>query len=594
MKRVAGSLFLLLLAAGHAGAQERVIIEADLPRAVTSRLLAIARDSATTRYAASARIAPGEAVMSDVLLADGILTVAGAVHGDVVVLNGDVAFEPGGTVSGDLTVIGGAVTGAENGAIAGTTTIYSEGVRIALSDTRRDDVDDDDPHHEDDDDHWDRRRGRRGGDRGREWSSPRHFDLGGSDISLGVAESYNRVEGLPLEIGPSIRTNGPNPLRIDARAILRTQRGSTPKLDQYGYNLKVQQSLGGRDELRIGASATSAVTPIEQWQVSDSESSLATLLFHYDPRDHYERTGWGAFVHVQPERAPVELTVEFRDDDYRSVGAADPFTLFGDDWRLQPLVAEGSLRSLSGRIAVDTRDDRKRATDGVFVTANVLRGLSGDLAIPAFTHSESSLVLPAERPVAADFTSGLVDARLYARVGGEGGLALRLVGGGSLDGRELAPQFQHAFGGPGGVAAFGLREADCGAGGSSGFLPAGGQAPEFLTFYGCDRFGMLQAEYRGGFRFGWHDGWDDDDWDDDDSDWSYHQFDIDIEPNWVIFADAGRGWAYGENRPEAKDTKTIADAGFGLMLGDLGIYWAVPITGDRRGANFFVRLGQRF
>ena len=587
MKRVAGSLLLLLLGVSHAGAQERVIIEADLPRAVSSRLLAIVRDSATTRYAASARIAPGETVTSDVVLTDGTLTIAGRIDGDVVVLNGDAAFEPGGSVTGDLTVIGGAVTGAADGAIAGTMTIYSEGVRIALDDVRHDDADDDD-------DDWDRRRGRRGRDRDREWSSPRHFELGGSDISLGVAESYNRVEGLPLEIGPSIRTNGPNPLRVDARAILRTQRGSTPRLDRYGYNLKLQQSIGGRDELRIGASASSAVTPIEQWQTSDLESTLATLLFHYDPRDHYERTGWGAFVQVKPERAPLELTVEFRDDDYRGVGAADPFTVFGDDWRLQPLVAEGDLRSISGRVSVDTRDDREHTTSGVFITANVLRGLSGDLAIPPYTNSAFSLELPAERPIDTDFTAGLLDARLYARVGSESGVALRLVGGGSLEGRELAPQFQHAFGGPGGVAAFGLHQADCGARGSTGFRPIGDQSPEFHTFYGCDRFGMVQAEYRGGFSFGWHDDWDDDDWDNDDHDWSYHRFDIDIEPSWVVFADAGRGWAYGENRPAAEDTKTIADAGFGLMLGDLGIYWAVPLTGDRRGANFFVRLGQRF
>jgi len=36
-----------------------------------------------------------------------------------------------------------------------------------------------------------------------------------------------------------------------------------------------------------------------------------------------------------------------------------------------------------------------------------------------------------------------------------------------------------------------------------------------------------------------------------------------------------------------------ADAGFGVRLGPVGIYWAVPLSSAGQGINFFVRLGPR-
>ena len=37
-----------------------------------------------------------------------------------------------------------------------------------------------------------------------------------------------------------------------------------------------------------------------------------------------------------------------------------------------------------------------------------------------------------------------------------------------------------------------------------------------------------------------------------------------------------------------------ADAGFGLRLGRIGLYWALPLSGHDDGINFFVRIGSRF
>jgi hypothetical protein len=42
------------------------------------------------------------------------------------------------------------------------------------------------------------------------------------------------------------------------------------------------------------------------------------------------------------------------------------------------------------------------------------------------------------------------------------------------------------------------------------------------------------------------------------------------------------------------DTKTLMDMGVGLHLGDLGLYWAWPLTESGRGVNFYLRIDHRF
>ena len=63
----------------------------------------------------------------------------------------------------------------------------------------------------------------------------------------------------------------------------------------------------------------------------------------------------------------------------------------------------------------------------------------------------------------------------------------------------------------------------------------------------------------------------------------------------IVFFDAARGWANDDSRLRgAADTETLYDVGAGILLGDVGIYTAVPLTGEDRSLRFFVRLGPRF
>ena len=64
---------------------------------------------------------------------------------------------------------------------------------------------------------------------------------------------------------------------------------------------------------------------------------------------------------------------------------------------------------------------------------------------------------------------------------------------------------------------------------------------------------------------------------------------------WVAFFDAGRAWTEpgsldGRN-PGSSDFS--ADAGLGIRLGPLGLYWSMPLSGEGHDYNVFLRLGPR-
>ena len=74
-------------------------------------------------------------------------------------------------------------------------------------------------------------------------------------------------------------------------------------------------------------------------------------------------------------------------------------------------------------------------------------------------------------------------------------------------------------------------------------------------------------------------------------DWNWYP-DIDFSPNWAAFFNAGQAWNI-----DSDGTDTLMDVGVGIFFGDLGLYFAYPLTeddnGDRDG-NFFIRLSRRF
>jgi len=554
------ALTMCLMAAGAAAeAQERPLANAGLPRAVEARLMAVIEDPATRQIHGEATVT--EVHSGNLVAFEGPLTLNGQIEGDLIMVHGDVEFVAGSAVAGDVTVVGGDVRGLENAVIDGTITMYGEGfnpfqrngrVLAVNSRTRRVYRDDD-------------------------WR-----DFGRGSFSIRTGYNYNRVEGLPIEFGPVIETGGENPTRFEALAIWRTEISGPFETEHWGYAFRAEQFLGGGRAFRLGASLRSVIAPIEDWQMRKTEASLAAAVLHEDYRDYYQREGWSAYARYTPRATGLTAQIEYSDEEHSPQPARDPWTLFnnGDVWRLQPLAAEGNLRSITGSIQVDRRDDTDFPSSGVFIRAEVTRGLDGLLALR-----------PAGRDAIEfneEFTRGLIDARAYRRVGNDGSLSFRVVGGGSFGDEGLAPQFQHALGGAGSLPGYSLFSADCGA--RTTTVTRGTNNEFFFPYYGCDRMALVSAEYRGGFDF--HIGgfdWEDEDEDDD---WEWN---MDASPNWIVFFDAARGWASAEAKHYgATHTSTLYDAGAGIVIGDVGIYGAVPLTGTDRGVKFFVRLGPRF
>jgi hypothetical protein len=396
-------------------------------------------------------------------------------------------------------------------------------------------------------------------------------------------------------LGPVWESPGPNRFRADALAVWRSESGIRVDDDELGYLLRAQQSIAGRLEVTLGATYHSLVEPISRVGLTSIESSLSTFFAHKDYRDYVERRGWSAYLTLGREESPLGFTVEYRDEKHAFAPVSSPWTLRRNDdpWRPQPMVAEGDIRTLSGTLLWDDRNDPDHPSDGWFAEASVIRGVDGSLAIPGLYEERSLSGLVPSSLVESNFTTGLVDLRRYNRVSPDAEFVVRAVYGGSLDGKPVPPQYQHAFGGEGTLPGYGLFSLDCGARSRPyyvervAFDAQDGVQPVF-AHYGCDRAALFQAEYRGHLSFNIDLGSDESgDWEDE---WLWYPS-IDMSPSWIVFFDAGRGWS--ESDP-LLDTDTFADVGVGFNLGDLGLYWAYPLEGRNRSVNFFIRLQRRF
>jgi hypothetical protein len=632
MRRLA--LVLLALAASFTRAAAQ-----DAPRALTAdaarRVVGFYDDPSTLRLNGAARIPAASTIRGNVAALDGDLTIAGRIEGDVVVINGDAVILPGAEVTGRLTVAGGAARVAP-GAHVGEVAAYADrvdylrrGERIyaeiggrtypdptevqvaAAPDTVRDA-----------ERPWSapdsaaapaRARARdegmgegemAGDDEG--WSV-RHAAVGQgrADFIVATGQSYNRVEGLPITVGPVLETAGRNPLRLRAMGIFRTESGPELGPERWGYDARLEQFFGGRREFRVGGTVYRRIDPIEDWHLTKLENGLSTFFLHRDYRDHFERQGASAFLAVTPAGSPFAGMLEMRRETERPEPAGSPFALLdnSEPWRPQPLAAAGRLESLvlSGR--VDTRSTATDPASGWYVRGEVEEGIHSRLRQPDYvtgydpTSSLPVAAIPGK--VYGSFTSGLLDVRRYNRIGPWSRLNLRVIAGGSLDGSPMPPQRQHALGGEGSLPGFPLFSLDCGARDFRVYRVSeiAKRVPtpehplnEYFPQYGCDRFALFQAEYRGDLRFRLHWGGDDADGGEGEG-WARAAIrnGLNTDFAWVLFADAGRGWTLDDS---LEGTGAATDVGAGVIVGRLGVYGAVPVsTGGR--FNLFIRLSPR-
>jgi hypothetical protein len=564
-----------------AAGQETILAQETLPDEVADRVIAYFNDPGTLRFSGESRIPAGRVITGDVAVLGGPLTLAGTIDGMLMVVNGDLILEGDGRIDGSVLLVGGEIRGDAEAAITGEVAVYAEYLRYR----------------------------RRGGEITYVGTGPEEEPGISSDLGVGslrftvrAGDNYNRVEGLPVQFGPIFESSGRNPLRIDALAVWRTDSGLTLDPDLLGYRVRMDQMVGGRRTLSVGGTLFSEVYPIEAWGITDLEASLATFLLHTDYRDYVRRRGWEVHARFMPRSLPFTARIDYRDERHEFAQVGSPWSLTRNDetWRPQPLVLEGETRSLGWEVRYDSRNDRRNPSSGLFVSARGRLGLDADWRLPPHSSpyvdpllgaptDEVQEEIPAQsRP--EDFATAFVDLRSYNRVTRSSTLNFRALAGGSLDGDPLPPQYQHALGGEGSVPGYPLFFADCQAREVRVGRPGGEGADPYPAFpnYGCDQLALFQIELRTSFYFTvdlaeiglW--------------DWLPV---LDLSPGWSVFADWGRGWVVEESESglyPRSDSPDLFDVGFGGFLGDIGIYWAFPITGDHSGSNFFIRLRHRF
>lgn len=571
-----------------AGAQERELFRRDtvhletrgIPAEVATEIARVFNAPGTVRATGALEVRAGTEITSDVAVVDGPLTVGGRISGQIVAINANVVLLAGARVDGGVLVVGGALQGRDLATIGGEVRVHRarlafrrEGDRIAIAEDESNDW-------------W--------------WKRYKRERLGAwSEINLVSARSYNRVEGLPIYLGPRF---GFNPawgqVRVDAYGVLRTAEGFRRTNDNLGHMLRAEVRVGDDHGLTLGGRLFDVVEPVEDWQLSDTEVGLSTFFLHRDFRDYYNRSGGEVYGGYRFSRQ-MALTVSFADERWGSRETRDPWTLFRNNasWRANPRMDEGSIHLLATRAIFDSRTDRDDPRSGWYVVADFEHG-TGTIIANGLYDVADALPLPRS----TRYNRGMLDVRRYNRVSPSSQLNLRLLLGGRINGDPLPLQRRFSAGGAGAMPGFDFRSVQ----GSTDYwqctgthrLPApGGGSPAFRfpgTPAECERLALAQVEYRGDIRIdpfgifgeerdrrrrGWGRG-----------------------AEWVMFADVGRGWLVGERlgrlRYPTSDLPPLAtfqsDVGIGVVFDDIGIYLAKALSKSDAPPNFIVRLRQRF
>ncbi len=549
-----------------------------VPDDIEAEVRAILGGPATRQARGMLVVGALDTIATDVAILDGSLVVEGLMLGRVVALGADVLIRDRGRIEGSVTVIGGGLTTQDDGEVDGTVRVYPQPVRIE-QDGDRVVVRDESP-----DEVW-----------YRHWIRP--APTTGSDLRLVTTRTYNRVEGLPLMLGPRVRLAFPwGRVTLDAMGVLRSADRFELQPENIGHQLRAEVEIGGPYSVRLGGQLEDLVKPAEGWHISDTEVGLASFILHRDYRDYYNRRAAAVSVGARAGKS-ISAQLEWSDEKWGSVDQRDPWSLLRDNqhWRFNPQMDDGRFHVVRAEVTYDTRNDQRDPWSGWFVSADYEYG-TGRISAYAPTTQGIREVNPAGRN---NYDRVFLDIRRYDRLSADGQLALRLVTGGWLSGDDLPLQRRFSLGSAGSLPGYDFRQILPGvdgltcAGTGDGGIPLSPRSPPGTPAQ-CERFMLWQAEYRGELRsslFGFLT-----------AERQRRRLGWGRQAEWVMFVDAGRGWLvgapvaglqYGAGTLPPLSTFR-ADVGLGLRLDDLGLFVAKAVTDPGTPLNFFIRLRPRF
>ncbi|AHG90133.1 hypothetical protein J421_2596 [Gemmatirosa kalamazoonensis] len=591
IQRILRLLLAVLLAAPALRAQVSERDEPSLPRDVARAVVELYNAPTTTRVVGPLTVDSGRTITGDVASLGGPVTVAGHITGRLLAINADVTFQRGARVDGDVTVVGGIVDGRGQAFIGGELQIHRQVLYFHRDGER---IVAETPEEEGTMRWW---RWLSGGAR-------RNY----AGLTVTSAHTYNRVEGLPIMVGPTlVHSSGPLRARIDAFVIYRTSGGFDGAKDSasVGHLVKTELAFGRSRGIRVGARLYDEIAPVESWQLGDGEVGLATFFLHRDFRDYYGRHGGTAYasLHAGDDRT---LTLSLGDQRWASRAARDPWTLFRNtaSWRPNPQLDDARMHVANATVHIDTRNDEATPWAGWYLDADYEHGVGDVTTFGPVAADVSPVFSPVPLPGARDakpgrhrYARGFLDARRYNRLSPDVQLNARLVLGGWLAGDPLPLERRLSVSGPGALPGFDFRKptssaTDLGQCGLLGLQPSGSPAQ-------CERMALAQLEMRGAVHLGLPFG---------DALWEHVA--VHTAARWVVFADAGRGWLVGDAYrdlvyPASKFpplSTFLSDVGAGIDFGSggvadvasFGLYVAKSVSRPSQPANVFVRVRRRF
>jgi hypothetical protein len=541
-----------------------------LTRGEIAEIEALYNAPATRRERGPFTLARDSVVGGPLAVLGGPVRIAGRVDGAVLVLNGELTIEAGATIAGEVAVLGGTVTAAE-GARTGRVRSEPDSIRYAVDEGRL-------------------ALGRRDDEIVRLLGlrDPRTS----ASLRLAAVRTYNRVEGWPIEFGPRLRHRTSwGSIALDGFLVLRTGDRLEWRGENVGHDARLEARVGRERAFTLGARAFDVVAPVEDWQLSEVETGLASFLFTSDYRDYFERHGGAIEAGWQDGRA-WRMGIALRQEHWHPRRTLDPLSLLRADepWRPNPQFEEGDWRIGTLGLSYDTRSDPLRPRTGWWLQAQYEHGrveqsvvLADGPAPPA-----TGPTAPSAGPVDIGYGRLQLDLRRYTRLSPSSQLNARVFAAGWLHGDPLPLQRRLSLSGPGAMPGFDFRRQftvpdrlQCGA---PGLGLAGSPAL-------CDRALLASVDYRHDIR------------------WLVDLLDAPRfvrtdragAAGWVAFVDVGRGWLVNPRTPRVP----VADApgglgamhasvGVGLELYQGGVYIAKALGSPSPAPNVFLRLVRRF
>ncbi len=413
-------------------------------------------------------------------------------------------------------------------------------------------------------------------------------DHGGLTISSG--KTYNRVEGLPVYLGPTYQNRiGHANISLAALGIIRSSNKFHWDPENLGHRLTAEVRVGRRRGYAVGATSFDEVAKIEPWQLTEPDGGLASFFLKRDYFDWFGRHGGRLYASAFATDYG-SVTLGYSSERWSSRSAREVWSLFrGDeDWRTNPQINDGLVHLVDLKFQFDTRNRELRPLAGWYLDGEYEYG-AGNFETAGTRLGPDDVSTDVRRLV---YGRAFLDLRRYNRISPRRQLNARLVLGGWLHGDDLPMQRRFSVGGVGTLPGFDFRRLGIG-------TDVGQCSPESGPLPGrpaeCERVALAQLEYR--------------------HELVSELFDIfnrngirvrgatfRVKPAAVAFVDAGRGWLVGNREDDLQYSSGSlpgfdtwrTDVGLGLDLGIAGIYVAKAVSEAKEPANFFVRIRGRF